>query len=63
LKVSYNRAFSVKYRKNIRISASQNMFRPIFQVIGISQDIHINCREFAAFWGNFMYFWEILGDF
>jgi hypothetical protein len=33
LKVSYNRAFSVKYSKNMRISASQNMFRPIFQVI------------------------------
>jgi hypothetical protein len=33
LKVSYNRAFSVKYSKNMRISASQNMFRPICQVI------------------------------
>jgi hypothetical protein len=33
LKFSYNRAFSVKYSKNMRISAFQNMFRPIFQVI------------------------------
>jgi hypothetical protein len=33
LKVSYNIAFSVKYSKNRRISVSQNMFRPIFQVI------------------------------
>jgi hypothetical protein len=32
LKVSYNRAFSVKYSKNMRITLSQNMFRPIFQV-------------------------------
>jgi hypothetical protein len=29
----------------------------------LSQDIHIYCGEFAAFWGNFMYFWGILGDF
>jgi hypothetical protein len=28
----------------------------------ISQDIHIYCGEFATFWGNFMYFWGVLGD-
>jgi hypothetical protein len=48
-KVSYNRAFSVKYSKTMRNSASQ--------------DIHIFYGEFVAFWGNFMYFWGILGDF
>jgi hypothetical protein len=58
LKVSYNKAFSVKYSKNMRISASQNMFRPIFQVI-----YHKIYTEFAAFWEHFMYFWGILGDF
>jgi hypothetical protein len=38
------------------------MFRPIFQVI-YHKILHIYCGEFAAFWGNFMYFWRILGDF
>jgi hypothetical protein len=61
LKVGYNRAFSVKYSKNMGISASQKVFRPIFQVI--YHKIHTYCGEFAAYWGNFMYFWGILGDF
>jgi hypothetical protein len=25
--------------------------------------MHIYCGDFAAFLGNFMYFWGILGDF
>jgi hypothetical protein len=29
----------------------------------LSQEIHIFCGKFASFWGNFMYFWGILGDF
>jgi hypothetical protein len=53
LKVGYNRAFSVKYSKNMRISASQNMLRPIFQVI--YHKIYTYIAE--------MYFWGILGDF
>jgi hypothetical protein len=57
LKVSYERAFSVKYSKNMGISASQNMFRPIFQVIYRYKHILRKiCRilwEFYAFLGNF----------
>jgi hypothetical protein len=52
---SYNRAFSVKYSKNMGISASQNMFRPIFQVI--YQKIFTYIAE------NLPHFWGILGDF
>jgi hypothetical protein len=58
LKVIYNRAFSVKYSKNMRISASQNMFRPIFQVIYRKIYTYIvenlpHLGEFYVFWGNF----------
>jgi hypothetical protein len=61
LKVSYNRAFSVKYSKNMRISASQNMFRPICQVIYHKIYKYI-AKDLPHFGGNFMYFWGILGD-
>jgi hypothetical protein len=47
----------------MRISASQNMFRPIFQVIYHKIFTYIYCGEVATFWGYFMYFWGILGDF
>jgi hypothetical protein len=65
LKVSYNGAFSVKYSKNMRISASQNMFRPIFQVIYHKiYTTHILLRicriwgEFYVFLGNFRGFFS-----
>jgi hypothetical protein len=31
--LQYNRAFSVKYSKNMGSSVSQNMFHPIYQII------------------------------
>jgi hypothetical protein len=44
----------------MRNSASQNLFSPIFKVI------YHNIQywgEFAAFLGNFVYVWGILGEF
>jgi hypothetical protein len=58
LKVSYNIAVSVKYSKNMRISASQNMFLPIFQVI-VARSTHIGTGTEE----NLPHFWGILGDF
>jgi hypothetical protein len=62
LKVSYNRAFSVTYSKNMRISASQNMFRPTFLVIypNIYKYIAENLPHIRGILCNF---WGILGDF
>jgi hypothetical protein len=59
LKVSDNRAFSVKYSKNMRISASQNMFRHIFQVIYHKIYTHILRRICRIFWK----FYVFLGNF
>jgi hypothetical protein len=44
------------------ISASQNMPRPIFQVIYHKIYTYI-AENLPHFGGNFMYFWGILGDF
>jgi hypothetical protein len=46
----------------MRISASQNMFLPIFQVIYHKIYTYIE-ENLMHFWGIFMYFWGILGDF
>jgi hypothetical protein len=61
LKVSYNRAFSAKYSKNMGISASQNMFRPIFQVTYHKIYTYI-AENLPHFGGILCIFWGILGD-
>jgi hypothetical protein len=63
LKVSYNRAFSVKYGKNMSISAPQNMFCPIFLVIYHKIYTYCILRRICRILGEFIYFWGILGDF
>jgi hypothetical protein len=60
LKVSYNRTFSVKYSKKKRITVSQNMFHPIFQVIYHKIYTYI-AENLAHFWE--ILYMEILGDF
>jgi hypothetical protein len=62
LKVSYKKAFSVKYSKNMRISTSQNLFRPIFKVIYHMIHTYIG-KNLPHFGGIFIYFWGILGDY
>jgi hypothetical protein len=62
LKVSYSRAFSVKIKQKYEDFSVPKHVPPYFSNY-LSQDIHIYCGEFAAIWGNFMYFWGILGDF
>jgi hypothetical protein len=61
LKVSYNRAFSVKYSKNMRISASQNVFRHIFQVIFHKIYTYI-AENLPHFGGILCIFGEFLGE-
>jgi Na+-transporting NADH:ubiquinone oxidoreductase subunit NqrB len=48
--VGYNRAFSVKYSKNMGISGSQNVFHPIFQVIYHKKYTYI-AENLPHFWG------------
>jgi hypothetical protein len=60
LKVVYNRAFSVKYSKYMGISVSQNMFRPIFQVMYHKIYTYI-AENLPHFGGILCIFWEFSG--
>jgi hypothetical protein len=54
---TYNGAFSVKYSKNMRISASQNMFLHIFHVIYHKIYTYIE-EKLLHFWGILCIFGE-----
>jgi hypothetical protein len=62
LKVSDNRAFPLKYSKNMVISASQNMFRSIFQVIYHKIYTYF-AEDLPHFGGILCIFGEFLGSF